>query len=74
MPKPLDLDVPEAHTPLELDLAEALEQIEYILNQWPRASVNDETTRLIRGIINNALRKAVVAADHKRGFSPKAKH
>ena len=51
-----------------------LEQIEYILNQWPRASVNDETARHIRGISNDALRKAVVAADHKREFSPKAQH
>jgi hypothetical protein len=67
MPKPLDLDIPEAHSPLELALAQALEHIEYILNQRSGAFVNeDETTRQIRGIINSALKKTGVTADLRR--------
>lgn len=74
MPKPIELDVPEALAPLECDLAEALERIEYILNQRPGAFVNeDKTTRQIREIINGALKKAVIAADLRRLTWPKAK-
>ena len=42
-------------TPLELDLAEALERIEAILNKQPGAFVNEDiATQKIRGIINDA--------------------
>ena len=75
MAQPLELDVPEAHTPLELDLAEALERIEAILNKQPGAFVNeDEITRQMRGIIDAALKKAGVTADLRRLTWPQAKH
>jgi hypothetical protein len=62
-------------TPLELDLAVALEHIEALLNKQPGAYVNeDETTRKIRGIIEDALKKAVDAGDRERGQPQKERH
>jgi hypothetical protein len=67
MAESVELDVPAAHSLLELDLAEALERIEAILNKQPGAFVNeDETTRQIRKIINGALKKAVTTAGFRR--------
>ena len=74
MSKPVELDVPDAHTPLEYDLAEALEHIEHILNKRPGAFVNEnQETRQMRGIINAALKKMRVTGDFRRLTGPKAK-
>jgi len=58
MAKSLERDGPTAYTPLERDLAEALERIEAVLDKRPGAFINeDEATRQMREIIKNALKK-----------------